>query len=332
MWEKIKSGTRFSYEVLYAASTEYGVGRVNRMSAAVAYRTIFALAPLLIIAVGVLGAVVGGSVEAQQEIINAIARIAGTEVADALETFVVSAVTFSDTAAVIGILLLLWTVSSLFFEIQNDLNDIFHVPHEQTAGVVEFIKKRGVGYLWALGLGVTVLAVWFLNVAWQLLENLFPENLAGLHRLIGILTPLISVVLLPVLFALLVQTMTAIKVRWRAVWYGAIFTSIGFLLTAFGAGLYFAWEEGTSALTVAGSFFVLLLMAFILSGVFLYGAVVTKVYNDYLEVGAVKPPTVREDEAAKSEVVVADPPEPVPVAAVLGFLGGLFVGWRRRRE
>jgi membrane protein len=334
MVAKIRSGAMFAFDVLMASANEYGIGRVSRMSAAVAYRGMFALAPTLIIAVGVLGAVVSDSeAEMQQQIFETIERFAGAEVANALTTFVSSAISVGNTAAVVGVVLLLWTASSLFYEIQNDLNDIFHVPYEHTAGAKEFVRKRGVGFLWAVGLGITLIAVWFVNLLWRFFGGVFPEDLAWVHSLIALLTPLVSAVVLPVLFALLFQSMTAIKVRWRAVWLGATLTAIAFLMAAYGTGLYFAWEDGASALSLAGAFFVLLLMAYILATVFLFGAVVTNVYNDFLQAGDVKSPTIREIEATSTpDVVVADPPEAVPVTAIMAFLGGLFVGWRRNRR
>ncbi len=331
MVAKIRSGANFAFDILSASAHEYGVDRVSRMSAAVGYRAIFALAPLLIIAVAVLGAVVG---DAEQEIIfEAIEQIAGTEVAAALDTFVSSAVTQGDAAAIVGIILLLWAASSLFYEIQNDLNDIFHVPYERTSGVMGFAKKRGLGFLWALGLGIALIAVWFLNFLWRFFGGVFPDDLVWVHGLISLLAPLVSVVVLPVMFAVVFQTMTAVKVRWRAAWLGGIFTAVVFLVAAYGTGLYFAWEDGASALSVAGSFFVLLLLAYVLASVFLFGAEVTKVYNDFLDAGDIKSPSLRDKETAHApDMVVADPPEALPVTAILAFLGGLFVGWRRSRR
>ncbi|MFV1962359.1 MAG: YihY/virulence factor BrkB family protein [Acidimicrobiia bacterium] len=331
MVAKIRSGANFAFDILSASAHEYGVDRVSRMSAAVGYRAIFALAPLLIIAVAVLGAVVG---DAEQEIIfEAIEQIAGTEVATALDTFVSSAVTQGDAAAIVGIILLLWAASSLFYEIQNDLNDIFHVPYERTSGVMGFAKKRGLGFLWALGLGIALIAVWFLNFLWRFFGGVFPDDLVWVHGLISFLAPLMSAVVLPVMFAVVFQTMTAVKVRWRAAWLGGIFTAVVFLVAAYGTGLYFAWEDGASALSVAGSFFVLLLLAYVLASVFLFGAEVTKVYNDFLDAGDIKSPSLRDKETAHApDMVVADPPEALPVTAILAFLGGLFVGWRRSRR
>jgi len=337
MWEDIRTRSKFGYEVLYAAVNEYNMGRVSRMSAAVAYRTLFAIAPVFIISVGVLGFIVGSDTEAQQEIYAAIETIAGSEVADAFRTFVGTALAGSGSATVVGFVLLLWTTSSLFYEVQNDLNDIFHVPYEQTAGAVEYFKKRGWGFLWVFGIGMLVLALWIANIVWQYLDGFFDDrNLIALHQVVEALTPLVSMVFLPILFALLYQSLTDVRIRHRAIVFGSVFVALGFVVTAWGAGVYFTFSGSTSAAKVTASLFVLILLAYILSGVFLFGAVVIKVHHDYLETGDVISPTERREamiaELAGTDVVVADPPTSVPVAAVSGFLAGLFVGWRRSRR
>ncbi|MEA1902039.1 MAG: YhjD/YihY/BrkB family envelope integrity protein, partial [Actinomycetota bacterium] len=184
----------------------------------------------------------------------------------------------------------------------------------------------------ALGLGLALIAVWLLNFLWRFVEGLFPDDLVRVHTWIGYLTPLVSIIVLPILFGLIFQSGTVIRIRWRAIWFGASFTAIVFLLAAYGIGLYFAWDEDTSAFTVAGSVFVVLLMAFVLAGVFLFGAQVTKVYADYLAEGDVMQPSLRERALSEPNAIVAEPAPPVPKAAVLGFLGGLFVGWRRTKR
>ena len=337
MWKTVKTRARFGYDVLYASLNEYNMGRVSRMSAAVAYRTLFALAPVFIISVGVLGFIVGSDLDAQQEIYDAIATVAGVDVAKAFETFVGTALAGSGSATAVGVVLLFWTTSSLFYEVQNDLNDIFHVPYEETAGAVEYFKKRGWGFLWVLGIGVLVLMLWLANIFWQYLEGFFEQrNLDAVHTAVSALTPLVTMLFLPILFALLYQSLTDVRIRSRALVYGSVLVGLGFLITAWGAGIYFSFSSDTSAAQVTASLFVLILLAYILSGVFLFGAVVIKVYHDYLATGEVISPTERREEMiaklAVGDVVVADPPTPVPVAAVSGFLAGLLVGWRRNRS
>lgn len=334
MWQRLKKRASFSIEVLTEAGREFGIDRASRMGAAVAYRTIFAMAPLLILAVGIFGSVIGDEDLAEAEIIGQIEQVFGSEVSGFLTDLITSAGETSGLAAVTGVVLLLWASSSLFLELQHDLNDIFHVPYEHMTGVVSLARKRGIGVLWAIGLGLAMLAVWLLNLVWGWLGGLFPPEFATAHDAITFLTPVISLILLPFMFGLIFQTLTVIGVRWRAVWLGGLFTSVIFIAAAYGVRWYFSWGADTSAYAVAGAFFVILLMAYLLANVFLFGVEVTKVYHDYLEAGDIMSPSVRDAIASahRPDMVVAAPTEPAPIAAVFGFLAGLVIGWRRSRK
>lgn len=332
MLEKTKKRTKTALDILKAAGKAYGEDRVARMSAAVAYRAIFALAPLVLLAVYVFGLILGSGSTARTEILEAVQRFAGGSVESAMLNVLQSVETSGNTAGIIGFLLLLWTGSSLFMEVQNDLNDIFGVPYEHTTGPIAFIKRRGLGFVFATGLGLVLVAVVLLNSVWQFVGGLFPESLEPLHRLIALLTPLVSLVVLPLVMALTFQVLSRVRVRWRAVWWGSFFTSVAFLAAAYGAGLYFRLS-GASAATVASSIFVILLLAFILAAVYLFGAEVTKIYDDYLDSGEVSRPGGGGPLGGRDrpEAIVAEPSQPIPLVAVFAFLGGLFVGWRRDR-
>ena len=318
-------------EVFAEAARSYGEDRAPRMAAAIAYRTIFALAPLLMILVAVLGAFLGSRAEAQQEILDAIEAVAGAEVAETVKSILVSALNSTGTAAVIGGVLLLWTASSLFLEMQRDLNDIFGAPHGKVTGLVAMIRTRGVGFLWAFGLGVLLIAAWFLNAIWRFLGSLLPEGMAAAHGVVSVLTPLVSLLLIPVLFALVFQTMTVITLPWRPVWIGASFTAVVFVAASYGIGLYFQIFEPTTALGFAGSFVVVLFLAYFLSSVFLYGAEVTQAYAERLA-GQAEAATAPRPSGDPQVLVSAPTDEGVPRAAMLAFIAGLAVGWRRSRR
>jgi membrane protein len=330
MWKRAKSNLKLTYHVFFAAAKEFGNDKVGRMAAAVAYRAMFATAPLFLLAVWVAGFVLGRT-EARDQILAGVERVGGKDLSGALSTFLTSAQVSGDTAALLGIALLFWTASSLFIALQSDLNDIFHVPDEKIEGVTGFLRKRFLGFLGVLSVGIALVVVWMLNAIWRFLgDEILPADAQNLHFVIGLITPLVSVVLLPVILGLFFQIMTAVKVRWRAIWWGSFFTSVAFLAAAYGVGLYFSWDRDTSAPQVAASIFIILLLAFVLSTVFFYGAEVTKVYNDYLVIGDVKPPAERLRTPPPPEVVVSEPERSLSLAALFAFLGGLFVGWRRK--
>lgn len=280
MRNRLVDAGRVAFTTLSEAGKAYGRDRGNRMAAAVSYRTIFALTPLLLIAVSVFGLIVGSSDDARQNILDAIEGFVGPSIAATVDMFMISAAGTSGVTAAIGFSLFVWTASTLFMEVQNGLNDIFGVPYEDTSGLIGFVKKRGIGFLWALGLGLLVVAVWMLNVVWGWLGGLFAPNLEAVYRLIVWMTPVVSLVLFPAIFALCFVTMTAAKVRWKAAWKGGFFTAVVFVLTAFGARIYFAWDSGTSAPQLAGGVFLLLLLAYFLSSAFIVGAQVTRILNE----------------------------------------------------
>jgi membrane protein len=317
-------------EILAEAATEYGADRCSRMAAAISYRTVFALAPLLIIVVAVLGTFLGSQTEAREEIHDAIAGVAGEQVATVVDSILASALASSGTAYLIGGILLLWTASSLFLEMQRDLNDIFEVPHEEVAGVMAMARTRGIGFLWVLGLGFVLIATWSINAVWRFAAGLLPDSLDAVNDVVSLITPLVSVVLLPLVFALIFQTMTARKVPWRAVWVGGVFTAVVFLAAAYGVGIYFSIAGTTSALGFTTSFVVILFLAYFLSMVFLYGAEVTKAYADRIAERAAEP--VVAPLYTDPQVVVAQPPTGIPRAAFLAFIAGLIAGWRGSRR
>jgi membrane protein len=326
---RLPGWARTPAEILVAAAREFGADRASRMSAAIAYRTVFALAPLLMILVAVLGAFLGSRAEAQLEILDTIESVAGETVAETVGDVITSAVGSADTAAIVGGVLLLWTASGLFLELQRNLNDVFDVPGEEVSGILPMLRTRGIAFLWALGLGLLLIATWGLNAIWRFIGDLLPDSMARLHEIVGILAPLVSLILLSLVFGLVFQTMTAVTVRWRAVWVGGLFTSIVFVAAAYGLGLFFQVASGPTALGFTGSLVAVIFLAYFLSSVFLFGAEVTKVYADRLQARATPPTRVP---SGDPQVLVAEPPTGVPRFAFVAFLAGLAVGWRRSRR
>ncbi len=295
MLEHVRDRGRLFFLVLVESGQIFGEQRISRMAAAVAYRGIFALAPLMLIAVAVFGFVIGDSEAAQDQILELIADIAGQQVADGVRIFVESAAASGGATAIVGFVLLLWTTSSLFYELQNDLNDIFEVPYEHTSGLIAYARKRGLGFLWTMGFALIGVAVWALNLIWGAFEGFFDDRGIGIvHSVIEVVAPLVTLLVFPLVIGLVITTLTQVSVNKAALYVGSFFTTVVFLAAAVGVRIYFSWDSETTASTVAGSLFVILLTAFALAAVFLLGAVVTKQYHDYYETGPVRavPPPV----------------------------------------
>lgn len=332
MWEKTKETARLVFELGKAAFDKFGQDRADRMAAAVAYRVMFALAPLLLLGIWVLSLVLGDDEAARQRILAEVGRVAGSEISEALGIFLENAIVSGDTAALLGFGLLIWTGSSLFLELQRDLNDIFDVPADERSGITAILLKRGLGFLWVVVFGAALIAFWALNAMWQFIGDLVPQALDGLGVLLAVVAPLVSVIIVPLVLALAYQTLTRLQVHWRAVWWGSFVTSAILIGAAYLVGLYFRMTTEPNAINVAGSIFVVLLLGFVLSAVFLFGAELIEVIEDYLVREEVRDPEERKEETESARAPVGEPRRPAALSTVVAFLVGLFVARRRRDE
>ena len=253
------------------------------MAAALAYRTLFAIAPLLLLAIGIFGLVVGDAEEARDLVVATIGSLVGPQVAESIESLVVSAVNGSDSTAIIGFGLFVWAASSLFMDLQVSLNDIFRVPTDRTTGWKAFLRRRTVAIVWSISFGVLLIAAWVASAAGGAIAGLLPPNAGLARKVVDLGSRLAAFAIVPLVFMLMYRTMTRARLHWRAVWVGGLITSVAFIGTAYVAGVYFSWDRGTTAGQIAGSVVVLLLLAYLLASSILMGAEVTRAYHDRLE-------------------------------------------------
>lgn len=269
---------RTLFDVGKHASKGYGRDLASRMAAAISYRTVFALAPMLVVAVSIAGFVLGGDTDAQATVIEAINDVAGPAVAEVMEPFLKSALMAADTAAVVGVLLLLWSSSTLFLELQRALNDIFNVPVPEERRILVLATQRAVGILWTVGAGILLVAVFVLGAALQIAGDAISSWLDTSAPFASVFGSLLSFALMGLVFALVFQTLTLRKLPWKPVFFGAGFTSAAFTLTGLLTGIYFREFGSPTALGISSSIVVIIFLAFLLSSVFLFGAEIARSY------------------------------------------------------
>lgn len=324
------AGERFrvALAVSKQASKEYGRDLVSRMAAAISYRTMFALAPMLVVAVSVAGLVLGGNAEAQAAITEAIAEVAGAEVAETVSNLLERAFESADTAALIGIAILLWSSSTLFLELQRALNDIFDMPLPEEKRLRVLAVQRGVGVLWTVGVGILLIALFAVNAATQIAGDTISRFLDVPEALVSFAGFVVSFAFMVLVFGIIFQTLTIGKIPWKAVWVGAGFTAVAFAIAGFLTGLYFELFEQPTALGVTSSIVVLLFLAYGLSSVFLFGAQVSHSYWELVY------------DADESHLLFLDEAEPeaapeessgLSMTALAAFVIGFFIGRTRRK-
>ncbi|MDE2598144.1 MAG: YihY/virulence factor BrkB family protein [Rhodocyclaceae bacterium] len=244
------------------------------MGAAIAYYTVFSLAPLLIIVIAVAGAVFGReAVEGQ--IAGQISSLIGVETAMGVQGLIRSASRPASgaLATVVSLILLLIGATSVFAELQTALNRIWRVPvaprrtawwHTLRARLLSFGLILGLAFLMMVSLiisaAVAALAQWA--------HGLIPAEESLLQGInFGV-----SLVITSTMFAMIYKFVPDAKIAWRDVWVGAAVTAVLFELGKIAIGLYLGKSGMTSAYAAAGSLAVLLIWVYYSAQIFLLGA------------------------------------------------------------
>ena len=345
--------------LLTTAGKEFGHDKAGRMAAALSYYTIFSFVPLLFVAVAVTAIVLGPSTEALPDdcgtvvdeplpvdsdrpldrLVVQLEEVAGESVSDPVRTLVCSARKNAGASLSIGLLVVAFSASGIFLQVQGVLNRVFHVPDEKVKGIVGLLYKRTVALISAIVLAVLVFAPVLAVAAVQFVIGLVPEEISWLRSVLGFGVPLLSLGILIGVVALTFQALTAAKIPWKAARDGGIFTAFAGLLGAFAVGTYLGRVVPASATFGAlGGIAILLFFFNLLWVVYVFGAELTKVYADYLEHGDIRLPHEREVGRfadAHLEQAPAAPEEAsrrkLAEAGVFAFAAGLVLGWWRRK-
>jgi membrane protein len=249
------------------------------MGAALAYYTMFSLAPLLLIAISVAGLVFGEDA-ARGEIAEQLRSLMGDQGASAVQGLLVSVHKPQEgmAATALGVLLLFVGAASVFGELQNALNRIWRAPMATTSSWASMVRARLLSFGMILAIGfllmVSLLASAALATTERWLQPIFGEWLA----IAAIANAMGSFVLVAAMFALIYKIMPRVRVEWKDVWIGATVTALLFTLGKSLIGLYVGRSGVASAFGAAGSLVVMLVWVYYSAQIFLIGAEFTWCY------------------------------------------------------
>jgi membrane protein len=247
------------------------------MGAAVAFYTIFAIAPLFILVLALAGLMFGHEA-AQHELFGQISGLVGEKSADAIQSILAAAnrPKAGIFATIIGFIALFIGATSVFMQLQEALNAIWSV--QPVGGVRQFIKTRLISFATLLGIGFLLLVSLIfsagISAAGKWISGIFPAQEIVWQTIDFI----ISVGLVTLLFAMMFKILPDIKIAWRDVWIGAFITALLFAVGKFAIGLYLGRNSVGSAYGAAGSFIVVLLWVYYSVQILLFGAACTRVY------------------------------------------------------
>jgi membrane protein len=271
------------FRLLRTTVTEWSEDKAPRLGAALAYYTIFAIAPLLIIAIGIAGLVYGEEA-AQGQVAREIQDTLGRPVAEAIQDLIqhTSRSGAGPIATVIGLGTLLFGAAGLFWQLQDALDTVWKVAPRPGRGILGIIRDRSLSFLMVLGIGLLLLASLVVTTALVALSKwvTLPELPGGIS-LWQALNGIVSVVFITLLFAMIYKVLPDAKIAWGDVWLGSALTAVLFTLGRQLIGWYLGYAGLASAFGAAGSVVVILIWVYYSSQIFLFGAEFTRVYAEF---------------------------------------------------
>ena len=304
------------WDFLKETFSEWSEDRAPRMGAALAYYTVFSLAPVLVIAIGVAGIFFGQRM-AEGRLMHEIRNLVGPEGAGAIRAMIANAAADRPggvVATMMGMAALVFGATGAFVELQDALNTIWKVQ-PRSRGLLRMLKDRFLSFTLVVGIGFLLLVSLVISAALAALGSVTaryvsPSLLHGVNFLVsfGVIT---------VLFAMIFKILPDAKIGWRDVWLGAAVASLLFSAGKFIIGLYLGKSGMASAYGAAGSLVIVLVWVYYSAQILFLGAEFAHVYARRRE-QALKPVT---------DVGVGVPPtRPRYEVAALAAVGGFLLG------
>lgn len=267
---------RVVVELLKRTFTRFFAKDTFEMGAALAYYTVFSLAPLVLLAVSI-ASLVFDEKAAEGRMAAELKNTVGPAVAHAIQEAIKNAnqAGGSTTASVIGIVTLLFGASGVFVQLQSSLNTIWQVEPKNSAGIWGYIRDRLHSFALVLGIGFLLLVSLVINTALSAMSKYVAP---GQTIIAQVLNQILSFAIITWLFALIFRVLPDRHIVWRDVWIGAAFTSLLFTAGKYLLGLYLGRGSVTSAFGAAGSLVVILMWVYYASQILLFGAQFTQVY------------------------------------------------------
>lgn len=275
-----KKSLKGVWEVLKKCFSGFSEDKITKLSASLAYYTVFSLGPLLIVIL-FLCSLFFGREAAQGTIYGQMEGFVGHDAASQLQEIIKNASLSgkSNLAAVIGVITLLIGATSVFGEIQDSINTIWGLKVKPKAGWFKLVKDRllsfgvigSLGFLLLVSLGATAIVEGLSNR----LKAHFPAVTIVVFYIINLL---ITFGVVAGLFAVIFKVLPDAKIKWKDVMAGSIATALLFMLGKFGISLYISKSSVGSTYGAAGSLVVLLVWVYYSSIILYFGAEFTKAW------------------------------------------------------
>lgn len=305
--------------LLLGAWKKFSADRAARMGAAIAYYAVFAIAPLLLVAVGIAGLVLSEEA-AQGEVVARLGDAVGPQTAVFVEGLIASAGGGAGVGGtVVGSLLAVVAASAVAVQLKGALDTVYDVPADTRLGLLAALRARAKGLAVVLGAGAILLGVMASSAAIAALGEVAGSRSLGL--VFDYLDPLIGIVFGALAFTVMFSFLPAQRVPFREAAVGGVTAALLFTAATFALSRYLGSGAIGRGFGAAAALVVLLVFVYYGAQIVLYGAEVSRVWG--LRRSAQDLPPVAPSESAPES-------GSVPTWAVAAFLLGFVIGRRRR--
>jgi membrane protein len=268
-----------AYELVRDSASAWSEDKAPRLGAALAYYSIFSLAPLLIIAIAIAGFAFGTDA-AERQVVTTLDGLLGKDGAEAVHELLKNAHRPGQgiLATVIGVGTLMFGASGLFGQLKDALNTVWGVTPRPGMSIWGTVRERFFSITMVLGTGFLLLVSLLLSAAITALSTWFSYLLPGMDWVWQAVNVVLGFALTAGIFAALFRLLPDARVAWKDVWVGAAITSVLFAVGRFVLGYYLASSSVAGPFGAAGSLVIVLLWVYYTAQIMLFGAEFTKVY------------------------------------------------------
>ena len=271
----------FFWEIIRDTAKEWSDSSATKDSASLAYYAIFSIPGLLIIIIWIAGNFFGEEA-IRGEITDQINNLMGSDVAMSIQDMVASALIDKENIfmKIIGIFSLIFGATTIFFQLQKSLNNLWDVEPAPKKAILKFFLDRANSLGMILVIGFLLMITMVLSSAISLFNNYITMQL-GLQTyiLMEVVNFSIGFLIVVLVFAFMFKVLPDVEIAWKSVWYGAFLTAVLFTLGKFLLSLYFAEFKPTSTFGKAGSLILVMMWINYSCMLIFFGAEFTKVYS-----------------------------------------------------
>jgi len=288
------------YHLFIAAGKGFMEDRVMKLSASLAYYTIFSLTPLIIIVLSAATLFFGDKMKTRDKFFIEVTELVGKPAATQIQGFVDHAnkTGQSTMGLIIGIGTLIIGATAIFIEIQDSINLIWKVKAMPKKGWIKMLTNRLLSFSLVVSMGFLLLVSLVINsvvvglgdklvalISQSKVEDVIPVANDTMALLIYILNNVLTLLAVTAVFTIIFKVLPDVNIKWKSAITGALFTALLFSLGKYLIGIYIEKGSTVSAFGAAGSIIIILLWIYYTSIILYFGAEFTQAYAEKYDGG-----------------------------------------------